>query len=117
VDEVSDTAEVLQAVLEPRGLTVNRVRRLDSAASAGDARRPAVVVLDIESLDGNCPSACKVWQGVPLVIIGTVQSQIAGNFGLDECSPSSRHLLQKPFQFPELVAAIESMVAASQRCQ
>jgi len=111
VDEVSDTAEVLQAVLEPRGLTVNRVRRLDSAIAAGDASRPAVVVLNVESTDSRGSSEWKDWQDVPLVIIGTARLAVAASNGSAECMPATRRILQKPFQFAELIAAIEAMIA------
>src|SRR5207302_5095331 len=51
VDEISDTAEVLQAVLEPRGVIVNRVARLGQAALPTVENCPAVVVVcDAEAL-------------------------------------------------------------------
>src|SRR5262245_47405832 len=56
VDEASDTAEVLQAVLEARGVSVQRVRRLDPSAATADERCPAVVVLNAESMDGTSPA-------------------------------------------------------------
>lgn len=110
VDEVSDTAEVLQAVLEPRGLTVNRVRRLDLANSTGAASRPAVVVLNVESTNGTGPAEWNDWRDVPLVIIGTAHLPVARSTPSAECPPAARRVLSKPFQFAELVAAIEAMI-------
>jgi hypothetical protein len=106
VDEVTDTAEVLQAVLEPRGLTVNRVSRLDQTNLPPVAMRPAVVVLNAESCDrANCPGWAEL-QAVPQVVIGTVR--ISGAI-----SPSSaeRRYLQKPFHFADLVQAVEALIA------
>jgi DNA-binding NtrC family response regulator len=110
VDAVSDTADVLQAVLEPRGLTVNRVRRLEMAAPAADGDCPAVLILDAESL--NCASAVisDGWQNVPQVIIGKVQ------MGAETTAPrATRRFLQTPFQFAELVQAIESLIGEEPR--
>ena len=106
VDEMSDTAEVLRAVLEPRGLSVNRLRRHQVAAPPVEGR-PAVVVLDAESLDA--PSAEK-WQNIPLVVIGQVRLTEPGKPSASK-GQVERHFLEKPFQFPELVQAIERMIA------
>jgi DNA-binding response OmpR family regulator len=110
VDEVSDTAEVLQAVLEPRGLTVNRVRRLELAAPAANGNRPAVLILDAESLNCASPALCGGWQNVPQVIIGTVRV-------VEEMTDpvATRRFLRKPFQFAELVQAIESLIGGEPR--
>jgi DNA-binding NtrC family response regulator len=105
VDDVSDTAEVLQAVLEPRGLTVNRVRRLELAAPAANGSRPAVLVLNAEALDCASPAIGGGWHNVPQVIIGTVQ---VADEAIDPIA--SRRFLRKPFQFAELVQAIESLI-------
>lgn len=112
VDEVSDTAEVLQAVLEPRGLTVNRINPLDQTPSAAGESPPVVVVLDVESLDGaNCPD-WEGWHGVPHVIIGTIRlTEAATREFADPAAP--RRYLRKPFQFADLVQAIETLIARS----
>ena len=73
VDEASDTAEVLQAVLQARGVSVQRVRRLDPSATNAGENCPAVVVLNAESMDGTSPADLAIWQHVPQVIIGTVR--------------------------------------------
>ncbi len=110
VDEVSDTAEVLQAVLEPRGLTVNRVRRLEQAAPAANEVRPAVLILDAESLNCVSPALRGGWQNVPQVILGTVRVEV------DPTEPiATRRFLRKPFQFAELVQAIESLIGDAPR--
>lgn len=110
VDEVTDTAEVLRAVLEPRGLTVNRVRRLELAAPAVDENRPAVLILDAEALNGASPATRGGWRAVPQVIIGTVRVA-------DETTEpvANRRVLRKPFQFAELVQAVESLICGGPR--
>lgn len=112
VDEISDTADVLQAVLEPRGVAVNRVRRLMEPAARDAAGRPSVMVLDAESLCGSALPSGSDWKNIPQVIIGTIR--ITGPETADErqASPERRYL-QKPFQFAELVQAIESLIAAA----
>jgi DNA-binding response OmpR family regulator len=110
VDDVSDTADVLQAVLEPRGVTVNRVRRRELDKPAANGNRPAVLILDAESLSGARPVICGGWRNVPQVIIGTVQVTE------DSSDPTvARRFLRKPFQFAELVQAIESLIAVQPR--
>jgi DNA-binding NtrC family response regulator len=110
VDEVADTAEVLQAVLAPRGLTVNRVRRLDQTVSPAGESRPAVMVLDAESFGTTSIVPGAQWQDVPQVIIGTVRFTQATTA---ESTDSDRRYLQKPFQFAELVQAIEALISRS----
>lgn len=110
VDEIPDTAEVLQAVLGSRGLTVNRVRYLDQTVMAGATAPPAVVVVDAESLEAGRAPAAPGWPDVPHVIIGTVN--LAGISNTEPADgASNRRYLQKPFQFAELVRAIETLVA------
>jgi len=107
VDEMSDTADVLRAVLEPRGLSVNRVRRYEPPELPIPDPRPAVVVLDADAQEAP---AAQAWHNVPLVVIGQVritESPVADAPG----APAQRHFLQKPFQFAELVQAVERMIA------
>ena len=151
VDEISDTAEVLQAVLEPRGVTVHRVSRWSQTESPTVENRPAVVVYDAESLaDGALPPDENWhggnWHGVPQIIIGTIRPGKfetgkfetgkfetgkfetgkfeTGKFDTgkfdgaksDTKEPAApeveRRYLQKPFQFAELVQAIEALIAS-----
>jgi DNA-binding response OmpR family regulator len=110
VDGVTDTAEVLQAVLEPRGLTVKRVSRLDRFPVPSIETRPVVVVLDAEACHGaNCPT-WEGWQSVPQVIIGTIHLAAAETTGIADPTAQRRYL-QKPFQFADLIQAIETLLA------
>ena len=113
VDDVTDTAEVLQAVLEPRGLTVNRVSRLEQTPLPAVEGRPAVVVVDAEACNGANHAGWENWQSVPQVIIGTVHLHPAAKSG--GSSSAGRRYLQKPFQFADLVNAIEALIAEQPR--
>jgi CheY-like chemotaxis protein len=109
VDEISDTAEVLQAVLEPRGVIVNRVCRWGQAAMTSVEDRPAVVVCDAESLAAQALPAGGNWHGVPQIIIGTIRRN--GSYAQDPTAPDvERRYLQKPFQYAELLQAIETLI-------
>jgi len=110
VDEISDTADVLQAVLEPRGVTVNRVRRWCETNGAAVDNRPAVVVLDAESLPGGVTPTAGEWQNVPQVIIGMLRPATSPS-SLECPTDVQRRYLQKPFQFAELVQAIELLIS------
>jgi DNA-binding response OmpR family regulator len=108
VDEVSDTAEVLQAVLEPRGVAVNRVRRLDSNVAFTNENRPAVVVLNAEALNHSTAADLAGWQDVPQVILGTLR--VPASAGEPVGGGPARRILHKPFHFAELITAIEALI-------
>jgi len=95
VDAVTDTEEVLRAVLEPRGMLVNR-RKTGHPASATQAR-PTVVVLDEEA---TTPQTQVEFSDIPQVIIGRTELPAAHD----------RRVLSKPFHYAELVQAIEQLV-------
>jgi CheY-like chemotaxis protein len=103
IDEVSDTEEVLRAVLERRGVQVDRWR---SPHPTGLPAEPApdVVVIDLGRAH---PTPGSPWQNVPQVIIGTAAVADTG-----ENTPSpARHYLRKPFHYAELVQAVERLIA------
>jgi hypothetical protein len=93
VDELSDTEEVLRAVLAPRGVQVRRVTRL-----ADDTACPALIVVDAES-DADDSQRLP---GVPQIVLGRVTR-------LD--APGC-HVLPKPFHYAELIRAVEDIIDA-----
>lgn len=103
IDEVSDTEEVLRAVLERRGVQVDRWR---SPHPAGQSAVPApdVVVIDLGRAH---PTPGSPWKNVPQVIIG---SAVISETGPEESSPA-RHYLRKPFHYAELVQAVERLIS------
>jgi hypothetical protein len=114
VDEREDTTQVLRAVLEPRGMAVERIRRLVDAPKSS-SRRADVVVLDAEVIDP--PDAdCGLWPNVPRIILGAATFPAREESGTS--SPASNdlpHTLCKPFEYRDLIRAIETLLASSPR--
>lgn len=105
VDEISDTEEVLRAVLEPRGMHVDRLHGKDTSIAVNPEALPAVVVIDTES-ESPSHTTRERWRQVPQVIIGS--ARIAHT--ADAQGDAERHYLAKPFQYAELVCAIERLI-------
>ena len=101
VDGLSEVQEVLQAVLEPRGLRVDWVRNHVHSPSSPAQNRPDLVILDAEAIPDDLPP--DDWAGVPQVIIGGV-AQAVSPLG------PQRQYLNKPFQYTELIRAIEQLL-------
>ena len=117
VDGLSETEVVLKAVLEPRGLRVNRIRRhaedgLPTARPRFDVPQDAtptrVVVIHANDADGE-HSVGESWNRVPQVVIGP--AKLDSNCASDR--PSGSHYLEKPFQYSELIQAIERLLDES----
>jgi len=108
VDGLVETEQVLKAVLEPRGLQVNRVRGDGNADAESDLMPPHVIVIHA---DESSPNAVRVenWGDVPRVIIGS--AEFPGR--ADDAAADGRHYLPKPFQYRELIQAIERLLADS----
>lgn len=106
IDDASDTAEVLRAVFEPRGVRVNRLRSrfFASAADVADDA-PAVVVIDSDSWQPNDIADVR-WARSPRVIIGRGRGDLPVAFG----NVQPTEFLGKPFQFAELVGTIEELM-------
>jgi CheY-like chemotaxis protein len=104
VDGLSETEEVLRAVLEPRGLSVDRIR--SAATEELAAKRPSVMVLHLDE-DPARAAAPAGWQNVPRIVIGATKVN-------DACGASAReHYLEQPFQYGELIRTIERLLAAA----
>jgi hypothetical protein len=91
VDGVSDTEEVLRAVLAPRGVDVCRL-----SGTHLDAR-PSLVVIDSDLSDSTDDQS---WAGVPKIILGR-----ATRIDADD-----RHVFPRPFHYADLVRAIEQVI-------
>jgi DNA-binding NtrC family response regulator len=105
VDGLSETEEVLRAVLEPRGLSVDRVRSAGSEELTAK-RRPSVMVLHVD--EEPPPAAAPAgWQNVPRILIGATKIN-------DACETvAEEHYLEQPFQYGELIRTIERLLAAA----
>lgn len=96
MDGTSETTAVLKAVFEPQGYTIHRVRR--SQLPANHPSRPSVVVWHAhESRDGTIAP----FGDVPHVVIGRVNI---------EASSSRMHQFSQPFEYGELLRAVESLL-------
>lgn len=85
----AETEIVLRTVLNPRGVGISRVRRGDAA----DLVRPSVIVTHDRATDS-------AWPGVPRVVIGGA-------------TVGDEHQLSAPFEYPELVAAVDRLLRDS----
>ncbi len=103
VDGLSETAQVLKAVLEPRGMQVERVRGGGSGDRQALLSSPSVVVFDDDD-PTTTRLRLKRWRGVPHVIIGSAEFAA-------ESSTHDGHFLQKPFHYRELIQAIEQLLS------
>jgi CheY-like chemotaxis protein len=108
VDGLSETEEVLRAVLEPKGLEVDRVRGIGtgvfSRGRLAAKERPSLVVLHVE--DGPVPIRTPDgWQDVPRIVIGATKDAPPSRLSAVE------HHLEKPFQYGELIRTIERLLA------
>jgi CheY-like chemotaxis protein len=116
VDGLPETTAVLKAVLEPRGLHVERLRSADPPRRAERPRTthadrsdeeadPAVVVLhaDAECAASRLPAT--QWAGTPRVIIGTIEAnETAARPAPGTC------LLPHPFDYRDLLGAIDRLL-------
>lgn len=94
VGGTSDTETVLKAVFEPRGATVQRTRTATPPASTSESD---VIVIDLDSehdLDALSEQPYRV-------LIGS---------RFPKSITTGERFLEKPFQYPELVKAIEELL-------
>ena len=93
VDGLSETEAVLRAVLEPKGLEVDRVRGVStgvfSRGRLAAKERPSLVVLHVE--DGPVPIPTPDgWQDVPRIIIGATKDAPRPGWRLSSTISKSR---------------------------
>ena len=100
VDGLSETTAVLKAVFEPRGHAVNRVRQ-SQLPSKNSSPGPSVVVWHANEAEDS--QAASQFEGVPRIVIGRASSAISAG--------GSRRISQ-PFEYGELLQAIESLLSA-----
>jgi DNA-binding NtrC family response regulator len=110
VDGLAETEQVLRAVLEPKGLEVDRIRGGETGEFARSQlaakQPPSVVVLHVEEgLEHT--STTDNWQGVPRILIGASKAIETTH------RTTSEHYLEKPFHYGELIRTIERLLAAA----
>lgn len=104
VDSLHEIQEVLHAVLEPRGLRVDWLRSQHYAS--GSADQPDIVVIDAEALPVESATVSPQWENVPQVILGAAEEVLPVRMDAPHA------YLSKPFQFPDLIQAIERLLPA-----
>lgn len=97
IDGTSDTEAVLKAVLEPRGTQVERTR--SPLVERRDASVPHVVVIDLDDESANATASC--FEESHRILIGSAKTSV----------DDRDRFLAKPFQYPELLKAIEDLLA------
>jgi DNA-binding response OmpR family regulator len=111
VDGLSETEEVLRAVLGPKGLEVDRIRGADTGelgrGRLAAKRKPSIVVVHVEDGPAQIPNA-DGWQNVPRIVIGA--TGVTGPSRL----AAREHYLEKPFQYGELIRTIERLLAEAE---
>jgi DNA-binding response OmpR family regulator len=114
VDELTETADVLRAVLEPRGVRVEQASRPRPGIAAGERVPLSVVVVDEETAQVRGIDR-REWPDVPRVLIGSVAvaSAPAAACGEAACGDAPQRYLSKPFQYADLLRAIEALIAGS----
>lgn len=108
VDGLAETEQVLRAVLEPRGLEVDRIRGAETVDFAKDSlaakRPPSIVVLHVDDGPPQFPMS-DGWAGIPRILIGATKTGGTSRPALLD------HYLEKPFQYGELIRTIERLLA------
>lgn len=124
VDGPWETEEVLKAVLEPRGLHVERVRG-GPAPHAGRNASPARVVVIHGEEHPDFQDASGSWGDTPRVIIGSAdqpnsptegESVPRGVPSQNSDPPAEHHHLPFPFQYRDLIQTVERLLAAAEEC-
>lgn len=95
VGGASDTETVLKAVLEPRGMSVERSR-----GGVRRTRSPEIVVIDLD-VESDPAVAASRWVTSHRILIGSE---------IPESIADRERFLPKPFHFPELVQVIEELL-------
>ncbi len=104
VDGLPETEEVLKAVFEPRGLQIHRISGSEENDPIPETISPSLVVIHSDEQQIGSRKA-NSWNNVPRVIIGSA------NLPEHDGSPNGQHILKQPFQYRELIQAIEDLLS------
>ena len=109
VDGQSETAEVLRAIFEPRGLEIDRVKADTNRHT--DAEQNANVVVLHEASNSHAASGSGT-SDVPRVIIGRMErTRSSRSVSVTDAPSTSERYLAEPFHYGELIQAIEDLLA------
>ena len=104
IDGMQEIQAVLHAVLAPRGMQVEWVRSHVQQLPGEAVGRPDILVIDGSALPNHKSSRNQEWRDVPQVIIGADEAASTAD------SDTQHTYLNTPFQFPDLIRAIESLL-------
>ncbi len=104
IDGMHEIQAVLHAVLGPRGMQVDWVRSHTQQLPGEAAGRPDILVIDAAALPIHKSSGNRAWRDVPQVILGADEAASTAD------SDTQHTYLNTPFQFPDLIRAIESLL-------
>tara|TARA_R110002167_G_scaffold64898_2_gene183463 strand:+ start:1071 stop:1430 length:360 start_codon:yes stop_codon:yes gene_type:complete len=105
-DGLNETEEVLKAILEPQGCSVDRVRQRNANDLDCPCEIPSIVVVHDDDLNESTTSQ-PGWNEVPRVVIGSVRKP------KNTSSGQTTRFLMQPFQYAELIDSIESLLQQS----
>lgn len=106
VDGMHEIQQVLHAILAPRGMRVDWVRSHVQQLDGGAADQPDILVIDAEALPIDPTGGTRLWNNVPQVILGADEESSTADVDAQHTH------LSKPFQFPDLINAIEKLLPA-----
>lgn len=106
VDGLTETEEVLKAVLEPRGWQVDRIRRHARFSDSPVRQKPHLVVLHAHE-DSSWTDTDGNWNSVPQIVIGSMQVEDEASRQNGDC-----RYFCNPFHYGELIQAIEQMLGS-----
>lgn len=104
IDGMHEIQEVLHAVLAPRGMQVDWVRSHVQQVPGEAAGRPDILIIDAAALPIHKSGKNREWRGVPQVILGADEAASTAD------ADSQHTYLNTPFQFPDLIRAIERLL-------
>jgi hypothetical protein len=99
IDGTSDTEVVLKAVLEPRGTQVVRERGTSIRQPREGENSPRIVVIDVDEV--SAAATASSFSESHRILIGSVTTPV----------DKRDRFLAKPFQYPELLRAIEDLLS------
>jgi len=106
IDGPTETGEVLKAVLEPRGVMIDRVRSHSAVRLPEDSASPRVVV--VHARNSTSEETCGTrWNNIPSIVIGAETTD--GDGPLNTSARPSEHF-PEPFDYDQLVRAIERLL-------
>ncbi|GAB4142473.1 MAG: hypothetical protein Tsb009_12840 [Planctomycetaceae bacterium] len=115
VDGLRETAEVLKLALQPRDVTVSRIRSRNSLDNSENdsSQTPNVVIVHQNNHNQQVeqtPPLDNRWANVPRVVIGSEEPNHT-----EKSSPfkEGERYLANPFQYSELVQMIEQLLSDS----